>query len=129
MFVLDYELDCRHCEIIQDQYPHYVQEINSDPMANELLQNMYCQYIIEAGELRDLVTIDSPTRRNQRILSTLNRKSFQQFRNFLLALDETGQRYIICPPSMSHNFYLQYLHVCHGSKLNTKQDVNQLCRF
>ena len=57
---------------------------------------MYSKNIIDLDEKEDLEAIESSTRRNERLLSILNRKSYEQFKLFLSIMKETGQDAVAC---------------------------------
>lgn len=70
-------------------YSNLVQTLDSkDSM---FLAELHSREVIDSGEKEDLESIESCTRRNEKLLSILGRKSAPQFDQFVEALRESGQ--------------------------------------
>lgn len=89
----DYKINCRHVEIIRRDFTHFIENIDSKN--TEFLDLLYNKKVIEFDEKQDLEEIGSSQRRNERLLSMLNRKSFEQFQQFLDALELNGQKHVV----------------------------------
>ena len=59
-----------------------------------LIPKLYSERVIELREKEELNSIESPTRRIEKFLSLLGKKSVNKFQQFLSALDRTGQQHI-----------------------------------
>ena len=66
-----------------------------DTKLSGLLGLLYQNGVIDDEEKQDLDEIISSSLRNERLLYLLNRKSSQQFHDFVSALHEAGQGYIL----------------------------------
>ena len=93
LFSVDYTLDCQHVEIIRHDISRLVENIDSK--ISGLLEELYAREVIDRDEFEDLKEIGPNNRRNERLLSILERKSFAQFQQFLEALVKTGQHHIV----------------------------------
>ena len=59
-----------------------------------LISKLFSKEVVEQREKEELESVESSTRRNEKLLSLLSRKSTDQFQEFLSALDQTGQQHI-----------------------------------
>jgi hypothetical protein len=59
-----------------------------------LLAKLYVMKVIDLRDKEELESIENATCRIERLLSMLSRTDSNQWKFFLLALDETGQRHL-----------------------------------
>ena len=55
---------------------------------------MYDNEVVDKRDKEDIESVKSVTRRNERLLSVLSRKTAEQFKRFLDVLAETGQQHV-----------------------------------
>jgi hypothetical protein len=65
-----------------------------DTKHSGLVGQLYSDQVLDHSDKEDIEAKTSSTRRNERLLSVLSRKSTEQFELFLNALDSTGQQHI-----------------------------------
>ena len=63
---------------------------------NGLIGELHTRGVIDRHDKDDLEAESSSTRRNEKLLSMLGRKSKEQFEQFLEALHRTGQPRVVC---------------------------------
>ena len=63
---------------------------------NGLIGELYSREVIDRRDKDDLEAESSSTRRNEKLLSMLGRKSKEQFEQFLDALSRTDQPLVVC---------------------------------
>lgn len=88
----DYKIDSAHTELIRQHYMFMVE--NLDVKHSGLIAKLYAKNVLNYQEKDELESSDSSSRRIERLLSMLSRKSSGQFEGFLEVLDQTGQGHI-----------------------------------
>jgi hypothetical protein len=85
----DYEVDSKHTELIRQHYMFMIE--NLDVKHSGLIAELYGKKVLSHQEKEELESSYNSTRRIERLLSILSRKSCSQFEEFLEALEQTGQ--------------------------------------
>jgi hypothetical protein len=67
-----------------------------DAVDSGLLGKLYSKEVIDQTDHQELKAESASRRRNEYLLSMLGRKSAEQFDDFLKALEETGQKHVVC---------------------------------
>ena len=65
-----------------------------DVKKSGLLDELFAMNVIDQRDKEELESIESSTCRIERLLSMLSKTSSDQWEQFLVALDTTGQRYL-----------------------------------
>jgi len=82
--------DYQHIQIIQQHYKFLLENLVGSTLVDELYQAK----VLSKGEVESIGAEATLTAQNKKLLSVLNRKTKEQFDQFLDALDKTGQQYI-----------------------------------
>ena len=93
MFLTDYLITFKNYSLIRQKFS--VIRCKMDTKHSGLLGLLYQNGVLDDEEKQDLDEIVSSSQRNERLLYLLNRKSSQQFDDFVSALHETGQDHIL----------------------------------
>lgn len=88
----DYKIDSEHTELIRQNYKLMVENLNVKH--TRLIAELSSKDVLTLREKDELESCESSTRRIERLLSMLSRKSSNQFDAFLEALNDTGQGHI-----------------------------------
>jgi Caspase recruitment domain len=59
-----------------------------------LFDELFARNVIDQRDIEELESIESSTCRTERLLSMLSKTSSDQWEQFLVALDRTGQRHV-----------------------------------
>jgi len=62
---------------------------------NSLMSALYDREVIDSRDKEDLNAEKNPSRRNEKLLSMLGRKSKEKYGQFKEALNETGQQHVV----------------------------------
>ena len=89
---VDYDIDCKHSEMIRKNYQLLVEKL--DTQSSGLTGELFSRGVLSLSEKSELDAIQSSTRRAERLLLMLSRGPSSNFREFLSALNETGQHEI-----------------------------------
>ena len=88
----DYDGRSSHTSVIREHYVFLLEEL--DVKFSGLVGHLYSKEVLSVVEYGDIRAEMTSFRANEKLLSALSRKSPQQFRLFLDALDNCGQRHV-----------------------------------
>jgi len=92
IFAPDYNENLSHTSVIRAHYVFLLETL--DVKFSELVGQLYSQQVVSSEERDDINGERTSFRANEKFLSTLSRKSPQQFQLFLDALDNCGQQHV-----------------------------------
>jgi hypothetical protein len=81
-----------HTKVIRQNYIYLIE--NLDAINLGLVDQLFADKIIDQTDKEDLESRAISTRRIEKLLSIVSRKSAERFEQFLGALDKTGQQHI-----------------------------------
>ena len=88
----DYKIDNEHTQHIRQHYRRLLEQM--DVKKSGLLDELFAMNVIDQRDKEELESIESSTCRIERLLSMLSKTSSDQWEQFLVALDKTGQRHL-----------------------------------
>jgi hypothetical protein len=92
LIIADYNLDSKHTGVIRQNYTFLLK--NLSPRNTGLMAVLFEKNVVDQAEKDDIECGEGCVRQCERLLSVLCRKSSDQFDQFLVALDQTGQEYV-----------------------------------
>ena len=92
MILADYNFDGKHTGVIRQNYTFLLEHLS--PIDTGLMAVLFDKNVVDQAEIDDVNCGEGCVRQCERLLSVLCRKSSDQFDQFLVALDQTGQEYV-----------------------------------
>ena len=84
----------KHSRLLKNHYIYLVD--NLDSKYSGLVSRLFAADVLDPRDKEDIEAVKSASRRNERLVSLLSRKTPEQFERFLEALVQTGQRHVWC---------------------------------
>ena len=88
----DYKIDNEHTQHIRQHYRRLLEQM--DVKDSTLLAELFMMNVIDQRDKEELESIANSTCRIERLLSMLSKTSSDQWEQFLMALETTGQRHL-----------------------------------
>ena len=90
---LDYDDRSSQTSVIQRHYVFLLETL--DVKLSGLVDQLYSDKVVTQMEKEEITAKKTSFRANEKLLSVLSRKSPQQFKQFLNAVDNCGQRHVV----------------------------------